>query len=74
MYFNAYGETIVFQIPPEDFGPGWEIVVDTRISTAQVDAQLVGTQLDASTIDRHVKAGDPVPLDARSTIVLRRAD
>jgi glycogen operon protein len=74
MYFNAYGETIVFQIPPEDFGPGWEIVVDTRISTAQVDAQLVGTQLDASSIDRHVKAGDPVPLDARSTIVLRRAD
>jgi glycogen operon protein len=80
-------------VPPAEFGSHWDVVVDTRPSTAEVDAVLVPSQLDlegqrrydhgSSRIvggperlgapDSKVLAGDPLELDARSTVVMRRA-
>jgi glycogen operon protein len=77
LFFNAHHEPVGFQAPATSFGSSWEIVVDTRASTAEVDARLSDTALlhsalDPASMGRAVKAGDPIELDARSTVVLRR--
>jgi len=69
MYFNAHHEAVAFQVPPAELGTSWEIVVDTRLST---EARAPDGQPGAA--PHPVKAGDVLPLDARSTLVLRRAE
>jgi isoamylase len=74
LFFNAHFAPIAFRVPPASFGASWEIVVDTRISTTEVDAVLQDTQFDPADVDRVVKADDQLDLDARATVVLRRVD
>jgi glycogen operon protein len=61
MFFNAHSDTVVFQVPPGEFGDSWETVVDSRRSAA-----------GGGSADGQLKAGASVHLDARSTVVLRR--
>ncbi len=73
LFFNAHYEPTGFRVPAAEFGERWEIVVDTRASTGEVDAALGGSHVELAAAERHVKADDPLELDARSTVVLRRA-
>jgi glycogen operon protein len=59
LLFSAHHEPIGFTIPSGAYGDEWELAFDT----AEPDA------LDGS---RAYKAGDDVPLEARSVVVLRR--
>ncbi len=60
LLFNGHDEPIEFQLPSEGFGERWEVVVDTAAPMAAI-------------ADPHpIKAGDAVPVDARSVLVLRR--
>jgi glycogen operon protein len=72
LYFNAHHEPTGFRVPA-DFGEVWEIVVDTRYSPIQVEVARAGARFDMAAFERHVKADDPLELDARSVVVLRRA-
>ncbi|WP_018634937.1 glycogen debranching protein GlgX [Parafrankia elaeagni] len=72
LFFNAHHEPIRFLAPPANFGTTWEIIVDTRSSSAEIAAMLGGTDLGAVDVERLVKAEDPLEVDARATLVLRR--
>ncbi|MEX5633796.1 glycogen debranching protein GlgX [Parafrankia sp. FMc2] len=72
LFFNAHHEPIRFLAPPANFGTTWEIIVDTRSSSAEIAAMLGGTDLGAIDIERLIKAEDPLEVDARATLVLRR--
>ncbi|SNQ51249.1 Glycogen operon protein GlgX homolog [Frankia canadensis] len=77
LFFNAHFEPVGFRVPAPTFGDEWETVVDTRRSTAEVEAglesiALAHSALDPADIGKVVKAGDPLEIDARSTVVLRR--
>ncbi|MCK9928225.1 glycogen debranching protein GlgX [Frankia sp. Mgl5] len=74
LFFNAHHEPIQFRVPPVDFGTTWEIIVDTRSSSAEISAVLSGTDLDPVDVDRVVKTEDPLEVDARATLVLRRVN
>jgi glycogen operon protein len=69
MFFNAHHEPVSFRVPPAELGDSWEIVVDTRVAS-----ELPDVDARAGAGPHPVKAGDEVPLDGRSTVVLRRAD
>ncbi|MCK9900829.1 glycogen debranching enzyme GlgX [Parafrankia colletiae] len=72
LFFNAHHEPIRFLAPPANFGTTWEIIVDTRSSSAEIAAMLGGTELGAIDVERLIKAEDPLEVDARATLVLRR--
>ncbi|CAO5168361.1 Glycogen operon protein GlgX homolog [Frankia sp. AiPs1] len=77
LYFNAHHEPVSFRAPAANFGGSWETVVDTRRSVTGVDAALEATSVVTTAFEptddgRLVKAGDPLEIDARSTVVLRR--
>ncbi|EIV93245.1 glycogen debranching enzyme GlgX [Frankia sp. QA3] len=79
LFFNAHYEPVAFRVPAPSFGASWETVVDTRKSTAEIDATLEAiplahSALDPTDVGKVVKAGDPIEIDARSTVVLRRVD
>jgi glycogen operon protein len=58
LFFNGHHEDMDFTVPREVYGERWETVLDTA-------APLV--------VDRPTaKAGDAVPLEARSILLLRR--
>ena len=59
LLFSAHHEPIDFTIPSGPYGEQWELAFDTAEPTAP----------EAS---RTYKAGDEVPLEARSLVVLRR--
>ena len=54
IYFNASENDLDFQLPAEEYGAKWEIVVDTA----------------AGASDEHVPAGSPLLVRSRSMIVL----
>ena len=54
LYFNASENDVDFQLPSEEYGSHWEIVVDTAEGES----------------DEHVPAGSPLHVKARSMIVL----
>ena len=81
MFFNAHSETVVFQVPPAEFGQRWETVVDSRVSTGFSDSGTLagadGVAVPAAALPaggQQVKADASVALDARSTVVLRRVE
>lgn len=55
--YNAAPNTVLFTVPPAEFGPSWACVLDTD------------NTLPAGAV---VKAGDELPIEARSTLVLSR--
>jgi glycogen operon protein len=54
LYFNASENDVDFQLPAEEYGARWEIVVDTA----------------AGASDEHVPAGSPLHVRSRSMVVL----
>jgi glycogen operon protein len=58
LIFNAHHQDIAFTIPEEKYGRSWEIVLDTAAPLLE----------DRSSS----KAGEPVDVEARSLLVLRR--
>ena len=60
MLFNGSHEDMTFTVPGEIYGERWEVVIDTAAPLVVVED---GTS---------VKAGEPVPMDARSVLILRR--
>ncbi|GAC69997.1 glycogen debranching protein GlgX [Gordonia soli] len=56
--FNAHDGGIDFRLPPEVYGPEWEVALDTTSSTG--DREIIAA------------AGDLVPVGARSVLVLRK--
>ena len=56
MYFNASEEGVEFTLPTDEYGAGWEVVVDTN-----ADAVLGG----------EVKAGEKFIIGGRSVIIVR---
>jgi isoamylase len=54
LYFNASENEVDFQLPPEEYGAKWEVVVDTA----------------AGASDEHVPAGSPLHVVGRSMVVL----
>jgi glycogen operon protein len=59
LYFSAHDDAIDFCLPPSEFGPGWEIVLDT--AQPSIDNEEI------------LKAGATVPVGPRALVVLRRA-
>ena len=72
MFCNAHHEPIGAHVPPANFGATWEVIVDTRISTTEIDTRLSKTAIDPADIERHVTTEEILGSDARSTVVLRR--
>jgi isoamylase len=61
MCFSAHHESIDFQLPAEEYGVGWQVVLDT--------ASLDGTRASA---DEPVKPGATVSVGPRALVVLQR--
>jgi isoamylase len=61
LLFNAHYEPISFKLPSEEWGEHWVKVVDTNDCVPHESNELY-------------KAGDPVPVEARSLVVLRHVD
>ncbi|MDQ1689559.1 MAG: isoamylase [Frankiaceae bacterium] len=59
LLLNAHHEAIEFTLPEEGLGSSWSVEIDTA--------------LPVSAEERHAKAGEKVPVDARSMVVLRRS-
>ncbi len=58
---NAHVEPIDFMVPSSEFGNSWEIVLDTAVSRLDVLDTLI------------VKAGESLPVEERTIIVLKRS-
>ena len=56
--FNAHDEEIEFSTPNSDYADEWAVVLDTAVPTGAKEAV--------------IKAGDPLQVEARSLVVLRR--
>ncbi|HEY8295501.1 MAG TPA: glycogen debranching protein GlgX [Micrococcaceae bacterium] len=56
LYFNAHDDTVDFTLPPTEFAPKWDVVIDTA-----------GEHADAQTLD----AGASLSVSAKSLVVLR---
>ncbi|MCB9416245.1 MAG: glycogen debranching enzyme, partial [Mycolicibacterium sp.] len=57
--FNAHHEPIEFTLPPTEFGPAWQPVVDTAAGPGETGEAAV------------IKAGGPVRVDSRAMVVLQ---
>ncbi len=57
--FNAHHEPIEFTLPPNEFGPAWQPVVDTAAGPGETGEAAV------------IKAGGPVRVESRAMVVLR---
>jgi glycogen operon protein len=56
LYFNAHDETVKFTLPSDEFAPAWDVVIDTAGQNADT---------------KPVNAGQPLPVEAKSLVVLR---
>ncbi|WP_411373880.1 glycogen debranching protein GlgX [Arthrobacter sp. MPF02] len=56
LYFNAHDDTVKFTLPSDEFAKAWDVVIDTAGQNA--DTKPVG-------------AGQPLPVEAKSLVVLR---
>lgn len=61
MLFNAHHEPLTFTLPSGDWGEHWLGVLDTSAPLSEES-------------DRVVKAGEQFQVEARSLVLLRRAD
>jgi isoamylase len=59
LLFNAHHEPIDFTLPQGEYGESFEVVVDTATPLPHEE--------------RRVKPGNPLPVEARSVVVLKRA-
>ena len=57
--FNAHHEPIEFTLPPNEFGPAWQPVVDTAAGPGETGEAAV------------IKAGGPVRVESRAMVVLQ---
>ncbi|WP_426990074.1 glycogen debranching protein GlgX [Pseudarthrobacter sp. Y6] len=56
LYFNAHDDTVKFTLPADEYAPAWDIIIDTAGHNADTEP---------------VKAGEALPVDAKSLVVLR---
>jgi isoamylase len=56
LYFNAHDDMVNFTLPADEYAPAWDIIIDTAGHNADTEP---------------VKAGDALPVDAKSLVVLR---
>ena len=59
LMFNAHHDALAFKLPPDDWGVAWTVALDTATP-----------DLDEDTVFH--KAGQDVPVESRSVVVLRR--
>jgi glycogen operon protein len=55
--FNAHSEDVAFTLPPPEYGEQWSRVLDTA---------------DTDAAEETAKAGETVPVAARSVVLLQR--
>jgi isoamylase len=60
MYFSAHHEPIDFELPPDEYGSHWQVVLDTASETGLADEQL--------------KTGGTVTVGPRALVVIQRMD
>jgi isoamylase len=58
--FNAHFEPVTFALPNAEYGESWHVEIDTHAPLVQIADET------------SLKAGDQLPVEARSTVVLRR--
>ncbi|QDG67814.1 MULTISPECIES: glycogen debranching protein GlgX [unclassified Pseudarthrobacter] len=56
LYFNAHDDMVKFTLPADEYAPAWDIIIDTAGHNADTEP---------------VQAGDALPVDAKSLVVLR---
>ncbi|MGY4540537.1 isoamylase [Arthrobacter sp. UYNi723] len=56
LYFNAHDDMVNFTLPADEYAPAWDIIIDTAGHNADTEP---------------VQAGDALPVDAKSLVVLR---
>jgi isoamylase len=56
LYFNAHNEMVKFTLPSDEYAPAWDIMIDTAGHNADTEP---------------VTAGQALPVDAKSLVVLR---
>ncbi|MET3173757.1 UNVERIFIED_ORG: isoamylase [Arthrobacter sp. UYCu721] len=56
LYFNAHDDTVKFTLPADEYAPAWDIIIDTAGHNADTEP---------------VNAGEALPVDAKSLVVLR---
>ncbi|MET3719010.1 MULTISPECIES: glycogen debranching protein GlgX [unclassified Arthrobacter] len=56
LYFNAHDDMVEFTLPNDEYAPAWDIIIDTAGHNADTEP---------------VKAGEALPVDAKSLVVLR---
>ncbi|WP_248759628.1 glycogen debranching protein GlgX [Pseudarthrobacter sp. SSS035] len=56
LYFNAHDDMVKFTLPADEYAPAWDIIIDTAGHNADTEP---------------VRAGDALPVDAKSLVVLR---
>ena len=83
LYFNASEETVTCVLPPDEYAEGWEVVVDSTVTppaphpTApprSLTATRAATTPQPPTAPETpvaLRAGDSLPVGARSLVVLR---
>jgi glycogen operon protein len=56
LYFNAHDDIVNFTLPNDEYAPAWDIIIDTAGHNADTEP---------------VKAGEALPVAAKSLVVLR---
>jgi isoamylase len=56
LYFNAHDDTVKFTLPSDEYAPAWDVMIDTAGHNADTEP---------------VNAGEPLPVEAKSLVVLR---
>ncbi|TLM85488.1 glycogen debranching protein GlgX [Pseudarthrobacter sp. NamE2] len=56
LYFNAHDDTVKFTLPSDEYAKAWDIIIDTAGQNADT---------------KPVSAGEPLPVEAKSLVVLR---
>jgi isoamylase len=62
---NSHHERLDFRLPPAEWGARWTQVLDTHLSVDEMSEERLGLELNA---------GDVVPVEAWSLVLLRRLD
>ncbi|TLM86955.1 glycogen debranching protein GlgX [Pseudarthrobacter sp. NamE5] len=56
LFFNAHDDTVKFTLPSDEYAPAWDVIIDTAGQNADT---------------KPVAAGEPLPVEAKSLVVLR---
>jgi isoamylase len=56
LFFNAHDDTVKFTLPADEYAPAWDVIIDTAGQNADTQP---------------VSAGQPLPVEAKSLVVLR---